>query len=55
MAEHVVDLVIIGSGAGNTIPDDRFDDRTTVRPGHGLATTLGDERPSLRAWRERRW
>ncbi len=34
---------------------DRFDDRTTVRPGHGLATTLGDERPQLRAWRERRW
>lgn len=34
---------------------DRFDDRTTVRPGHGIATTLGDERPHLRAWRERRW
>lgn len=28
MAEHVVDLVIIGSGAGNTIPDERFDDRS---------------------------
>ncbi|MCS3780240.1 mycothione reductase [Tsukamurella ocularis] len=28
MAEHVFDLVIIGSGAGNTIPDDRFDDRS---------------------------
>lgn len=34
---------------------DRFDDRTTVRPGHGIATTLGEERPHLRDWRERRW
>jgi glyoxylase-like metal-dependent hydrolase (beta-lactamase superfamily II) len=34
---------------------DRFDDATTVRPGHGTATTLGDERPHLREWRQRGW
>ncbi|MCL2455250.1 MAG: MBL fold metallo-hydrolase [Micrococcales bacterium] len=34
---------------------DRYDDETTVRPGHGLMTTLGDERPHLRKWRERGW
>jgi len=32
-----------------------YPDETTVRPGHGLATTLGDERPHLREWRQRGW
>ncbi|MDO5533377.1 MAG: MBL fold metallo-hydrolase [Propionibacteriaceae bacterium] len=34
---------------------DRFGDDTTVSPGHGDATTLGDERPQLAEWRERGW
>jgi len=34
---------------------DRLPDETVVLPGHGDATTLGQERPSLRAWRERGW
>jgi len=34
---------------------DVYPDETTVRPGHGLATTLGDERPHLREWRQRGW
>ncbi|NNU26185.1 MBL fold metallo-hydrolase [Isoptericola sediminis] len=34
---------------------ERFDDETTVLPGHGPATTLGAERPHLAAWRERGW
>jgi len=34
---------------------DRFDDATWVYPGHGRDTTLGAERPHLRAWRERGW
>jgi len=33
----------------------RFDDDTTVRPGHGPATTLGAERPYLRHWRQLGW
>lgn len=32
------------------LPDD-----TWVYPGHGNDTTLGDERPSLPQWRQRRW
>ena len=32
-----------------------YPDETTVRPGHGLNTTLGDERPHLREWRQRGW
>ncbi|GIH94623.1 MBL fold metallo-hydrolase [Planobispora siamensis] len=34
---------------------DRFPDETWVYPGHGKDTTLGAERPSLPAWRERGW
>lgn len=34
---------------------DRFDDDTTVLPGHGAATTLGAERPHLAEWRARGW
>lgn len=34
---------------------DRFDDDTVVHPGHGDSTTLGVERESLPAWRERGW
>ncbi len=30
-------------------------DDTIVMPGHGLDTTIGAERPSLEAWRERGW
>jgi len=30
-------------------------DETHVLPGHGDATTLGDERPHLAAWRARGW
>ena len=33
----------------------RFDDATVVHPGHGLPTTLGDERPHLGDWRARGW
>ncbi|MBB1023560.1 MULTISPECIES: MBL fold metallo-hydrolase [unclassified Dietzia] len=32
-----------------------LDDDVVVHPGHGDDTTLGDERPSLRTWRERGW
>ncbi len=58
-------------GVGNTWDDpDRFaallddvsvrlfeawPDDTLVQPGHGDGTTLGRERPSLTAWRERGW
>jgi glyoxylase-like metal-dependent hydrolase (beta-lactamase superfamily II) len=34
---------------------ERFDDDTAVYPGHGLATTLGAERPHLDEWRARGW
>lgn len=34
---------------------DVYPDETIVRPGHGKATTLGDERPHLDEWYERRW
>lgn len=34
---------------------DRFPDSTVVYPGHGLDTTLGNERPSLDEWRSRGW
>ncbi|WP_406319935.1 MBL fold metallo-hydrolase [Streptosporangium sp. NBC_01639] len=34
---------------------DRLPDETWVYPGHGRDTTLGAERPSLPAWRERGW
>lgn len=33
-----------------SLPDD-----TIVMPGHGLDTTIGAERPSLEAWRDRGW
>ena len=33
----------------------RFDDETWIYPGHGDDTILGDERPNLDEWRERRW
>lgn len=32
-----------------------FDDDTTVLPGHGRSTTLGEERPHLEEWGERGW
>lgn len=32
-----------------------FPDDTVIHPGHGDPTTLGEERPNLRAWRERGW
>ncbi len=34
---------------------DRYPDDAIVRPGHGDATTLGEERPKLDEWWERRW
>lgn len=34
---------------------DRYLDDAIVRPGHGDATTLGEERPKLDEWWERRW
>ncbi|WP_426595646.1 MBL fold metallo-hydrolase [Cellulomonas sp. McL0617] len=34
---------------------DRFDDDTSVHPGHGRGTTLGAERPHLDEWRARGW
>lgn len=34
---------------------DVLPDETWVYPGHGNDTTLGDERPSLKAWRARGW
>ncbi|MEX2487447.1 MAG: MBL fold metallo-hydrolase [Nitriliruptoraceae bacterium] len=33
----------------------RLDDETMVYPGHGDDTTIGAERPHLRAWRARGW
>ena len=32
-----------------------YPDPTVVHPGHGASTTIGTERPSLPAWRERGW
>ncbi|MDH4116272.1 MAG: MBL fold metallo-hydrolase [Acidimicrobiia bacterium] len=32
-----------------------FPDPTVVHPGHGLSTTLGEERPHLAEWRARGW
>lgn len=32
-----------------------YPDETVVHPGHGDPTTLGEERPHLEEWRERRW
>jgi glyoxylase-like metal-dependent hydrolase (beta-lactamase superfamily II) len=34
---------------------DVYGDDTVVHPGHGLLTTLGEERPHLEEWRERGW
>ncbi|MBZ8177184.1 MBL fold metallo-hydrolase [Corynebacterium poyangense] len=34
---------------------DIFDDRTVIHPGHGASTTLGEERPHLSVWWDRRW
>ncbi|MEX3505219.1 MBL fold metallo-hydrolase [Corynebacterium sp. LK2510] len=34
---------------------DTYPDSAVVHPGHGDATTLGAERPSLGEWWERRW
>jgi len=34
---------------------ERLPDATRVLPGHGDATTLGNERPQLAHWRERGW
>jgi glyoxylase-like metal-dependent hydrolase (beta-lactamase superfamily II) len=57
-------------GPGNTKrPDGSFDDivssiqsklfvlpdETKVYPGHGSATTIGDERPHLQEWIDRGW
>lgn len=34
---------------------DAYPDDSLVWPGHGKGTTLGDERPELEVWWERRW
>ena len=34
---------------------DIYGDDTVIHPGHGLPTTLGDERPHLPEWWARRW
>lgn len=34
---------------------DAYPDDAVVRPGHGKPTTLGEERPKLDEWWERRW
>ncbi|MET7393041.1 MBL fold metallo-hydrolase [Dactylosporangium sp. NPDC005572] len=34
---------------------DRLEDGVTFYPGHGKNSTIGAERPSLAAWRERGW
>lgn len=34
---------------------DNYPDEAIVRPGHGDPTTLGEERPKLDEWWERRW
>jgi len=33
----------------------KFDPETIVMPGHGLDTTIGEERPHLQEWIDRRW
>ena len=33
----------------------RFPDNTIVLPGHGLDTTIGNERPHLQEWVDRGW
>jgi glyoxylase-like metal-dependent hydrolase (beta-lactamase superfamily II) len=42
-------------GDVTTLIFDVFADDTVVLPGHGLATTLGAERPHLAEWRARGW
>jgi glyoxylase-like metal-dependent hydrolase (beta-lactamase superfamily II) len=32
-----------------------YPDPTVVYPGHGVETTIGDERPHLEEWRSRGW
>ena len=34
---------------------DQYPDEAIVRPGHGKPTTLGEERPHLEEWWNRRW
>lgn len=34
---------------------EEFPDNAIIRPGHGKPTTLGEERPKLGDWWERRW
>lgn len=34
---------------------DVYPDTAMIHPGHGAATTLGEERPHLAVWWERRW
>lgn len=34
---------------------EQFPDNAIIRPGHGKPTTLGEERPKLGDWWERRW
>ena len=34
---------------------DVYPDSAIVRPGHGKSTTLGEERPKLAEWWQRRW
>ena len=34
---------------------EEFPDNAIIRPGHGRPTTLGEERPKLGDWWERRW
>lgn len=34
---------------------DVLDDDTVIHPGHGPATTIGEQRPHLEKWRERGW
>jgi len=34
---------------------DALSDETWIYPGHGGDTTLGEQRPHLQEWRERKW
>ncbi|HXV70098.1 MAG TPA: MBL fold metallo-hydrolase, partial [Acidimicrobiia bacterium] len=43
---------IIESIRGRLFP---MADETVVYPGHGLDTTIGDERPHLQEWVDRGW